>query len=268
MDLWGFSHIVVVNIMQTRRTVKQRVARAKIADADEQRTFVDSLHEQMRDRVRRFNEWLCELGSRTPRIVPYVMTDPVLFGGGIADEVSGWIDRGAKGLKMHPHICGHYPDDPRMHAIYEICQDRGVPIIADTRGESDDEGNCFGAPIAWDPVLAKFPRLRLVMAHLPGGRLDERIEMAARYSDNLWFDLAKGFIDETHGFYHHRQLTANEAPRLMRKIGIERIFCGSDGPGGNVELIDIPSQVMQLPLSDDEKERILFGNARTFFNLQ
>ena len=53
-------------------------------------------------------------------------------------------------------------------------------------------------------------------------------------------------------------------PRLLASRGI--VLGGA--VLGNTELIDAPTQVLRLPLSDDEKERILYANARAFFDLQ
>src|SRR5262249_1853220 len=124
-----------------------------------------------------------------------------------------------------------------------------------------------GAPRHWAPVLREFPRLKLIVAHLPGELWDERIDLAREFGDNLWFDLAGGFVDDKHPRQSHRELPIEQGARLCRKVGIDRILFGSDGPGRSTEILDSAAQVLQLELTDDEKEAILAGNARRYFGL-
>ncbi len=261
MDLWGVSHIVILNIMDTRRMIGRRLERSQPTDDRDKERVVEELREDMRQRVRRFNEWACDLGKKEPRIIPFVMVDPVLFGEQVVEELTGWLERGAKGVKIHPNICGHFPNDPRLQPALELCQARGVTVVTDTTARPDHTGTHWGIPENWVPVLERFPSIKLVMAHLPGGRWDERVEIAARFRENVWFDLSQGFVDPEHPVAEHRQLSLEEAPRVIAKIGVERVLFGSDGPGNGTEIAGVAAQVMQLPLKASEKERILSGNA-------
>ena len=260
MDLWGISHVVTPNIMDTGRMIRARLARRPEADPNE-------LAEQMRDKVIRFNDWACDFGRREPRVVPLVMVDPVLFGTEIASLLDGWSARGARGVKVHPNICGHYPDDERMWPIYEIVRAAGLHVLTDSTAEIDSSGGTPGAPINWAPVLRRFPGLQVIIAHLPGGRWDERLALAAEFSEGLYFDTSKGFVDDKHAPSDHRQLSILDAVRVLRQIGIERIMFGSDGPGDHVEVVDAAEQIMRLPLTDEEKVALLGGNAKRILSL-
>lgn len=261
LDFWGVERAVVLNIMDTRRMTSQRIASAERAgrtppsEAD--------LSDGMRERVRRFNTWLCDLASREPRIVPFVMADPVLFGDSVLDEIKTRVAAGARGIKIHPGICGHLPSDPRALAIYRYCEAEGIPILTDTSGDERD-GQVWGAPAHWQDVLPRFPRLRLVFAHLPGERWDEMLDLAARF-DNCWFDISGGFVDAEHPQSAHRRMPIEEAARVIRKIGVERVLFGSDAPAHGREIPDAAAQLLQLPLTEAEQDAILFGNGRVFF---
>jgi predicted TIM-barrel fold metal-dependent hydrolase len=264
LDLWGIERVVVQNIMDTRRMVNQQLAASERTGRSPVST--DELAQQMRERVTRFNLWLCELSRREPRIIPFAMADPVLFGGGVVEEVSGAIQRGARGLKMHPNICGHLPVDPRAMPIYDFCESKNIPILTDTSGRTGADGIAWGYPSYWSDVLSSHRSLRLILAHLPNGRWDEMVELANKF-ENCWFDISGGFVDATHSPGSHNQLTAEEAPRILRKVGIERILFGSDAPAGEREITTSAVQLLQLDLRDDEKEAILYQNARKFFDV-
>lgn len=261
LDLWGVENLVVLNIMDTGRMTEQRIAAAERAGRTPPGR--EELADGMRDRVHRFNAWLCDLAARERRIIPFAMGDPVLFGDAVVDEIKSAVAAGARGVKVHPGICGHFPDDPRAMELYRYCEAEGLPVLTDTSGAVRN-GDVFGAPAGWHEVLPRFPRLRLVLAHLPGERWDEMLELAARF-DNCWFDMSGGFVDEAHPRAGHRDLPIDEAARVIRKIGVERVLFGSDAPAHGREIPDAAGQLLSLPLSEDEKDAVLFGNARRFF---
>lgn len=261
MDGWNVSHVVTLNIMDTQAMIRARLNRGPGGIGEEE------LQEEMRSRVRGFNDWACALHREQPRIIAFIMADPVLFGERVTEEVERCLQLGAAGVKMHPSICGHLPDDKRALPIYELCQSASIPVLTDTTGKTDPDGGCVGSPINWRPVLRDFRELRLVLAHLCGERWDEQIELAREFRENLFFDMSGGFVDDTHPVASHREMPLQEGKRVFRKIGIERIFFGSDGPAGRREIPDSVSQLLQLGLTDGENVRILHDNAAAFLDV-
>jgi uncharacterized protein len=261
----NISHVVTLNIMDTRSMIESRRRRAVAVG---QAVVESELEDEMRERVRRFNTWACELGRKSAGIISFVMADPVLFGPQLLAEVHRCLDLGAAGLKVHPYLCGHFPDHPDMLEVYAQCADAQIPILTDTTGELDAAGRQLGAPRYWGPVIANFPSLRLIVAHLPGELWDERLELGKLPAENLFFDISGGFVDERHPRVTHRELPIEQAERVLKKIGIERVMFGSDGPGRGVDILDMASQVLRLDLTDAEAEAVLSGNAKQFFGLK
>jgi predicted TIM-barrel fold metal-dependent hydrolase len=60
-------------------------------------------------------------------------------------------------------------------------------------------------------------------------------------------------------------MPAEEAVRVFRKIGVERVMFGSDGFFSDPMIQ--AKQIVGLDLTDAEKERILCGNAKEFLRL-
>ncbi len=105
------------------------------------------------------------------------------------------------GIKIYPSL-GYLPAHPALMKIYEICQEKNIPVTAHCSGGTvhnsrkrirqirgwryDPDGkltdrvinktfcskrsyaNFFNHPKNWEPVLASFPRLRLNLAHFGG----------------------------------------------------------------------------------------------------
>ena len=132
------------------------------------------------------------------------------------------IERGITGIKMLPGFFGVYMDDERFMPIYETCERRGIPVIADT---SYWYVNSPGFPIQ-EPggkdftrhlehtgaVAAAFPGLRIQMAHygtpqevgpiVNGGEykyIAPFVKLMQKY-DNLFVDTAALPFDTSPGY--------------------------------------------------------------------
>lgn len=268
MDSRGVSYVVAVNIMDTAAMTEARIRRMKGATEDEVKKAQVALKEEMIDRVIKFNEWVCDVHRKNSRIIPFVMMDPLLFGDKAIDELNRCIKLGAKGIKVHPDICGHPPDHPNMMPVYQRCQDTGTWILTDSNGRGTPP---YGSPKNWIPVLSVFSKLKFIMAHLPDAMWDDRVDLARQFKDNLWFDMSTGFVDEYHPPGGHSALPVEQAVRVFRKVGTERILFGTDGPvrrRGERDILLAATQVAELPFTEDEKVQILSGNARRLLGLK
>ena len=108
-----------------------------------------------------------------------------------AAEAARQLGLGAVAVKLHPVHGASSPEDPALRAVYELCAERGVPVITHTGGSifpgSDPSA---GDPQLMRQVIADFPAVTFVLAH--GGRgqwYNEAAELALT-CDNVWLDLA------------------------------------------------------------------------------
>lgn len=89
-------------------------------------------------------------------LVPFVRLDldesPV-------DEAVRCLDRGARGIKLHPRAQRFLPDDPRLEPVFELAADRRVPILI--------HGGRGLPPIAdsLHRLVDRFPPAALIIAH-------------------------------------------------------------------------------------------------------
>lgn len=151
---------------------------------------------------------------------------PVVFGSlhpdypDMLSELERLKRAGIKGVKIHPEFQGFSLDDPKMDLLYEALEDDF--IVLTHVGDRENSGNNLSTPQKIRKVIAKFPRLRIVAAHLGGYRLwKEALEELA--GKNVHFDLSSTlkYID----------------PSLLKEIvkthDPGRLLYGSDYPLGD-----------------------------------
>lgn len=208
-----------------------------------------------------FNEWLCDLASRQPQFIPCLAVDPACLS--VPELVTHIRDmattRGAAGIKLHPPVHRLDLADEGFWPVFAVCQELGLRVVSHS-GPSRD-GQQFGEPNAFRPVLSAFPQLKLVLAHLGGAAWRQVPAVAADYP-HVYFDCCE--IIEWLG--------ASGAPSreqfvdLVRSIGVRRVMMGSDFPWYDIaRTVDL---IRALPALDEgEKQSILGDNAARFFDL-
>jgi len=258
--------------------------KAKLASlpAKQRREAEVKVGEQVAPKMREINEWGCGVGKRFPQLLPFSCISPELGGAkGMVKEVELRASQGAKGFKLHPGMFSFFPDDEVMFPAYEKCQELELPVLADSgTWPSPHVLVEFPSPIAvvaqqavvdycepknWDKVAKAFPKLIIILAHLGSAWWDERVELAQKYP-NVYFDTSQGFsAPDRVPHVAHRGLAEADVPRIFRKIGIDRILLGTDcmalEPQPQLE------QILRLPLTDEEKQKILAGNAKCVLRL-
>jgi predicted TIM-barrel fold metal-dependent hydrolase len=212
-------------------------------------------HAEHAEALRADNRWLCEVGARHPRLLPFPTVHPGLLGAAAAaDHVAQLADEhGARGLKLHPIAMRTHPGDPALTPTFAVCAQRGLPVVAHCG--PDRHGTGWSRPIAFVSVLEAQPRLALVLAHLAGAAWRELPPIAERFPQ-VRFDCSE--IIAWTGSPHAP--SAAQLAALIRAVGADRVMLGSDFPW--YDPADTVAQVRALPgLGDGEREAILGGTA-------
>ena len=172
---------------------------------------------------------------------PAVHPDP-------AAEAARQLGLGAVAVKLHPVHGAFRPDAGTLYALYDLCADRGVPVIVHTGGSifpgSEPEA---GDPGLMRQVIADFPGVTFVLAHGGRGRWYADAAELALAGSNVWLDLAglppKRLPDYYAGF---------DLPRLARKWIFGTDWPGVPGVARNVRAITalgLPGDVLAGVLS-------------------
>ncbi|NLT42767.1 MAG: amidohydrolase family protein [Anaerolineae bacterium] len=161
-------------------------------------------------------------------------------------ELERCLDAGMKGVKLWVSVLA---DDPRVDPLVEVAQNAGAVVLAHawvkTRGQLPFESR----PQNVAHLARRFPQTRFMLAHF-GGEWETGAK-AARGVPNLFVDTS-GSLPE-----------ADMVEVLARNVGVERMLFGTD----NADFHYCLGKILAANLTDDERERILCGNAQDLFRL-
>ncbi|HEX6684869.1 MAG TPA: amidohydrolase family protein [Candidatus Limnocylindrales bacterium] len=175
----------------------------------------------------------------------------------VAEEVERQLQLGAIALKLHPVHAGFPVNDRQLYPVYELCRDRGVPVIVHC-GTSTFPGasNVYADPILLDDVLRDHPDLTVVLAHGGRGWWYDAAAFLALSRPNVWIDLA-GLPPRRLPEYYARQ----DFGRLCRRFVFGTDWPAVPGIAGNAR------SVAALCPDDETRALVLGGNAVRVFSL-
>ncbi|MET8335507.1 amidohydrolase family protein [Streptosporangium canum] len=204
--------------IQYRMPVEERVARLGELGV---RAFSALAYAHRPGMAADLNAWTLDFARRTPGCLPSATFYPEP---GVLDYVRDVLDRGARIFKVHLQV-GDF--DPRLREIDEVwglLAERGVPVVVHA-SSIPLPGRCTG-PVPIAGVLARHPRLAVVVAHLGMPEYEEFFGMAETFA-NVRLDTTMTFTD----FAERRMpFPARLGPRL-RDLGLAgKVLLGSDFP--------------------------------------
>lgn len=188
--------------------------------------------------------------SRTRHINDFILSEvekqPRFYGFGtihagmenITGEVRYIMDKGLRGLKMHPDYQLFSIDDPRLFPVYEMIGEK-LPIVF----HMGDQRYDYSHPARLRKVLELFPKLRVIAAHFGGYSMYETAAEELKGKD-CFFDVSSSlmFMDE------------GVAEKYINSYGADRFVYGSDFPMWDP--VTEMERFQRLKLTDDQKEQI------------
>jgi len=212
------------------------------------------------------------------------------------DEALKEMDRayqelGTKGFQMFSSINGVLATDPQFYPIFEKAAGFGVPVkihpsfrplTTDAMQKAGLPLQLFGFTLDTTMVLTlmlfqgffeKLPGLKVIHSHLGGmapymmGRIDTAFK---RYKKVVQIDASRT-PSEVYREHVYVDTLAMHVPAIRcayEYMGIDRLLFGTDYPhraSGTVE--DNMAILDKVGFTENEKEKVLSGNAKTLFNL-
>jgi predicted TIM-barrel fold metal-dependent hydrolase len=206
-----------------------------------------------------------ESGGRL-RLVSTV--DPGIGDEGVAAAVERWgRTPELTAIKLFPGYLPFYPHDRRLDPVYEFAVHRKVPVMFHQGDTLERNGRLkFSRPIDIDEVAVRWPDLPIVICHLGNPWVEETAELVYKNA-NVWTDCSGLLARPTVPYF--REMFERARTRLHQLIvtvgDADRVLYGSDWPLESIATaVDL---VATLPIPEDDRERILGGNARRLFHL-
>jgi predicted TIM-barrel fold metal-dependent hydrolase len=208
--------------------------------------------------IRAGNDGIIALAAKHTRVMPIATVHPYDGPAAVA-ELERVAGKGIKVLKIHPHTQKFDPDDPRVLTLVRRAGELGVIVLMDNANIlPGDSEKLFNLALA-------APKTRFIFAHM--GAMNFRfwnILKAVRTAENLFADNINFDISATVAMVVDSPIE-DEFVWTIRNVGIEHVLLGSDYPQFSLE--QNLAALDGLPLTDSERAKIRYENARTLFGL-
>jgi aminocarboxymuconate-semialdehyde decarboxylase len=246
------------------------------------------------DIVKEFNEFAVEVTTKYPgRLLGLASSVPFGDDGMLQETERAVRDYGLKGVMIGSSVDGEYLDSPRALPFFELATELDVPVFIHpprvTIGAEKMEifrlpemlGRPFDTTLSLTRFilmggLEKFPKLKLVCAHVGGalpmlpGRLGFGYELRRDLSFGPWEPdiLAKppaAYIQQL-----YLDTVSLHTPAVLcaaQTVGADHCVFGSDFPPVPIPLRKSVEVIQALPVSEEDKEKILGGNAAQLLRL-
>ncbi|ANZ17328.1 amidohydrolase family protein [Streptomyces noursei] len=220
------------------------------------RAFTSMIYPHKPGMARWLNGWAADFAARIPdclRTATFFPEDGVAAY--VAEELAG----GARVFKAHVQVGGYDPTDPVLDPVWGVLAEAGVPVVVHC-GSGPVPGKYTGPePIA--RVLARHPRLRLVVAHMGMPEYVDFLELAARYP-RVCLDTTMAFTDFVE---QAAPFPRAERGRLL-DVG-DRVLFGSDFPNipyGYAHALEV---LARLELGEEWLRAVCYGNGARLFGV-
>lgn len=195
------------------------------------------------------NDWAAPLYESTDdKIIPFGSVHPDATDA--LEELERIKNLGLFGIKLHPDYQGFLIEDEKAYPIYDLCSELELPIVFHAGYDCYSPSLIHTRPEGAKKVHEKFPRLKIVLAHMGGCMLWNKVyDTLAGLDGEIYFDTS--FTSEN--------MSQEMFEKMINKHGTDRILLASDCPWDNptkeIKMIE------KLSLSDTEKKKIYSENA-------
>ncbi|MCA1005418.1 amidohydrolase [Rhodococcus hoagii] len=218
--------------------------------------FTSMLYPHKPEMAAWLNQWAADFAARTPDCLHTATFYPEKSA---PQYVASALEAGARVFKSHIQVGDYDPNDPLLDPVWGLLEDSGIPIVIHC-GSGPAPGRYTG-PDRIATLLARHPRLALIVAHMGMPEYVEFLDLADRYP-LVQLDTTMAFTDFTEA---QVPFPRHEVPRL-RDLG-DRILFGSDFPNIPYSYLDALEALTRFDLGDDWVRAVVHDNAVRLFGI-
>ena len=252
------------------------------------------------DKMKRFHEFAAELTSKYPQnLIAAAVAVPWAGDDCLEETRRAIIEGGCKAVLINPCHQGEYLDSERAYPFYQLMEEMDIPVFVHPPGETIGKEfmkeyrlvEIVGRPMEttlglarmiYAGVLEKFPKLKVVCAHLGGaitilaGRINYGYEERAKQGFNPFgtgddwgpdcltkepLDYIRMLYVDTVSFHQPGVMCA------LMTVGDDHVVFGTDNPPVQIPLERSISLIKNLPVGEEVKQKIFSGNAARLLKL-
>ncbi|MBR4554161.1 MAG: amidohydrolase family protein [Ruminococcus sp.] len=194
---------------------------------------------------QKINNWAAGLDGG--RIISFGTVHPdsdVLF-----EEMHRAVSIGLHGFKLHPDYQGFFIDEKRLDPMFDEFERIGLPVTVHAGYDPYSPERIHCLPEAAASMIKRHKHLKLILAHLGGNEhWQESLDHICGTDGEIYLDTA-----------YSLHIPDSLLLKMIRKHGADRVLFASDCPWASSAATK--QKICSLPLTDDEKDLIFFGNA-------
>jgi uncharacterized protein len=220
------------------------------------RAFTSMLYPHKPGMARWLNEWAADFAARTPDCLH---TATFFAEPGAVEDVRLALEQGARVFKCHLQVGAYDPNDPLLKDVWGLLAETGTPVV--THCGSGPEPGPYTGPGPTGGLLARHPRLRLIVAHLGMPEYEEFLGLAERH-EHVMLDTTMAFTEFAEFF---APFPRDALPRLA-DLG-DRVLLGTDFPNIPYSYADALRALERTGLGPDWLRAVCHDNAARLFGL-
>jgi len=176
---------------------------------------------------------------------------------GVTAYVAELVEAGVELFKLHLQVGEFHLDDPLLDDVWGLLSDADVPVLV--HAGSGPVGNDFTGPESMQRLLARHPRLPIIVAHMGAPEVVRFLRLAEDH-ERVRLDTTMVFTDFFGAPYPDSLL-----PRLAHLQ--PKILLGTDFPTIPYPYVHQLDGLARLELGDDWLRAVCWGNGVELFGL-
>ncbi|WP_446040394.1 amidohydrolase family protein [Streptomyces sp. SID1121] len=236
-----------------RRAEDERVALLRAFGV---RAFTSMLYPHKPGMAEWLNGWAAGFAARTPDCLRTATLFPEA---GVEAYVRRAVEEGARVFKAHLQVGAYDPNDELLDGAWGLLAEAGVPVV--THCGSGPAPGAYTGPGPVGRLLARHPRLRLVVAHMGMPEYEDFLDLAGRYGE-VRLDTTMAFTD----FSEAMAPFPREAGARLADLG-DRILLGSDFPNIPYPYVHQLEALEGLGLGEEWLRAVCHDNGARLFGL-
>ncbi|MFD9904675.1 amidohydrolase family protein [Streptomyces sp. NPDC059063] len=220
------------------------------------RAFTSMLYPHKAGMAEWLNGWAADFAARTPDCLH---TSTLFPEPGVERYVRDAVECGARVFKAHVQVGAYDPADVLLDPAWGLLAEAGIPVVMHC-GSGPAPGKHTG-PEPVRRLLARHPRLRLVVAHMGMFEYADFLDLADRYEE-VRLDTTMAFTDFTERI---APFPRDELGRLA-DLG-DRILLGTDFPNIPYGYLHQLQALERLGLGDEWLRAVCHGNGARLFGV-
>ncbi len=196
------------------------------------------------------NDWAADFAAAVPEAAHCGTIFPE---DGVADYLARRLEQGLAVVKVHVQVGAFSVSDPALDEAWGLLAESGTPVVAHVGSGPVGTEHTGPGPVA--ELLARHPRLRLVVAHMGVPEYEPFLDLAERY-ERVLLDTTMAFVDFS------SRLGGQYPPDLLPRVADlgEKILLGSDYPNIPYPYHHQLESLERLGLGDDWLRRVCWEN--------